>query len=152
MKAVTDTGPLIILAKMDRLSLLMQLYGRLYAPTCVKKELIFPQKAIDFLDTYVEVRDVYPDHQFVEAIGIEGCDIGVYSLYREIGADEMLFVNKKAEYRLGRYGKVRDVMNLKDIAEEKGVFSKDDSRAFLTDLKNLGYKPRLVDKELSRCR
>lgn len=150
MKVVTNTGPLIKLTEIGRLNLLTKLYDKLYAPVCVKRELLYPDAAVKFLANHVDVREVVPSAELIDALGLEGCDIEVYLLYRDVVADEMLFANRDAKRKLGNYGKTRDVIELKNLAEEMGLFSREDSKTFLLDLKRIQYMPHDVDKELRK--
>ena len=140
---------MIKLAEIDKLGILTKLYDTLYAPTCVKRELHFPSAAVKFLSEHVEVRDVSPltpPPKYVS--GVETCDMDVYLVYCDVDADEMLFADRRAKNRLGNLGKARDIIELKDLAEKKGVFNRQDSKNFLQALKEIKYRPHVVDAEL----
>jgi predicted nucleic acid-binding protein len=107
---VADSSPLIFLAKLDRLSLLTQLYGsRLVVPEPVKKEVIRPTAASD---------DVYVLEKF-----LQGCTVlpvrkprcFARALSEADNAALTLAVRKKAERLLV------DERLLRRIAEAEGI-------------------------------
>jgi len=61
-------------------------------------------------------------------------------------ADEMLFANKEAEVKLGRHGQVRDIANLYEIAEEKGMFARKDSLKYLNELLAVNFRRPYVQE------
>lgn len=52
----------------------------------------------------------------------------------------MLFANKDAKERLKRYGRVRELVELYELAEQKKVFNRKDSLNFIDDLLKVGYR------------
>jgi predicted nucleic acid-binding protein len=154
MRVVVDTSPYIILCKIDRLRLLQQLYDVIYSTGGVKQELLFPEKAVNFLNdncTIIDVDDVERCRLSSE-LNLDGAEVEVFMAYLQLHADEMLFANKRAKQRIGKSGNVRDVIELKDLAEESGVYTRRDSKEFLEALKALGYRQKAVEKELDAYR
>jgi predicted nucleic acid-binding protein len=152
MKGVINTGPLIKLAQIKRLNLLIELYDELVAPLKVKEELKYPIEAVNFLNEKVNLRSVDKNlaKKWSKKLKIEEADVEVFLVYKDTNADEMIFANKKAEKRIGKYGYVRDIIYIKNLAEEKGIFTRQDSKSYLEDLKRIKYRPKDVEKELKK--
>ena len=66
--------------------------------------------------------------------------------------DEAVYANKDAERRLADYGPIRDIANIFELAEEKGIFTRRDSIEFLQLFlkKNQRYRTQYVESLLKK--
>ncbi len=150
MKAIVDSSALIWLNKINRLELLKNLYDKLIAPPGVFDELIYPLEVLKFANRFVSKLDIRGvENKYHKLVNeymtkfkwYEMADVEVFVTYKFFSkADEMVFANKDAKERLGRYGKVRELAELYELAELRRVFNRKDSVKFLNDLINIGYR------------
>ena len=65
-----------------------------------------------------------------------------------------VFMDKQAEEIFGAYGKVRDIADIPELAEELGKFTRNDSIRFLEELLRLNppYRTPYVTEKLMRLR
>jgi hypothetical protein len=165
MKAVLDTSPVIWLNKINSLDLLAQTYEGIYTTPEVKREIkTFPAISLDFIDQLNIPSDLMTDEKrfnklvrrWMRKLKLQDrADIEVLIAYKFFAgdADEMLFANKDAEFKLGPYGSVRDLANFYEVAESRSIFSRADSITYLEKLAHEGYRRSYVlelIKDLSR--
>lgn len=150
MKAVVDTSAVIWLNKINRLELLTKLYGKLIAPPAVFDELRYPVEVLKFANRYIAKLDLSDiEQKYEKLVGkymsefgwSDRADIEVFVTYRFFTkTDEMLFANKGAKERLSRYGQVRELFELYELAEKRGLFGRKDSIKFINDLMKVNYR------------
>lgn len=141
MKAVVDTSAVIWLNKINRLELLTKLYGKLIATPAVFDELRYPVEVLKFANRYIAKLDLLVGKYMSEFGWSDRADIEVFVTYRFFTkTDEMLFANKGAKERLSRYGQVRELFELYELAEKRGLFGRKDSIKFINDLMKVNYR------------
>lgn len=150
MKAVVDTSAVIWLNKINRLELLTKLYGKLIAPPAVFDELRYPVEVLKFANRYIVKLDLSGiEQKYEKLVGkymsefgwSDRADIEVFVTYRFFTkTDGMLFANKGAKEMLGRYGQVRELFELYELAEKRGLFGRKYSIKFINDLMKVNYR------------
>ncbi len=165
MKCVTNTSPLSWLGRIGRLGLLPELYDEIYAPTMVFKQLKDHDQTRDFVSNYVTPINLSDKEKrrfnkvarrWHRKLGLDDiAEVEVFIAYQFfLNVDEMLFANKQAEEIFGAYGKVRDIADIPELAEELGKFTRNDSIRFLEELLRLNppYRTPYVTEKLMRLR
>lgn len=158
MKVVIDTSPVVWLNKIGRLGLLSELYDDIYTTPLVLDELnTFRDVPSEFLDTLQVPEGILNDRARFDRLvrrwqrrldnRIEETDIGVFVAYNSFvdDPDEMLFANKNATENLGRRGTIRELADLYELAEEKGLYKRKESIAFIKDLAALPYRTSYLE-------
>ncbi len=161
MKCVINTSPPSWIEKIGRLELLTQIYSEIYAPPLVLKQLEPHNptreflrnniKPIIFSEIELEKFNKLVDRWFNKLRLNDRGEVEVFVAYKYfLNVDEMLFANKDAERKFKEYGNTRDISSLYELAESKGLYTKEDSRRFLEDLLNLvpPYRPKVIKKIL----
>ncbi len=145
MKCVTNTAPISWLERIGRLELLTSVYSQICAPANV----------------FAQLKEHYPTKDFVEAHLIsltlndkqskrfkrlvrrwfnklkldDPAEVEVFIAYKFfLDVDEMLYANKDAEEKFSPHGAVRDIADLYELAEERGIFTRADSIEYLHTL------------------
>lgn len=136
MIVISDTSPIIYLAKIEKLSILKDLYTRIYIPSEVWKELIYPisqNNKIIPTDIKFEIdakesgwlivkdpeKDVYHEMALSLSRELGRGEAYAIALSLELKADVLLINDKKA----------------KEIAENKGIKTRWNSEVLLDALK-----------------
>lgn len=105
MIIVADTTPIITLLKIDKLSLLEKLFGKIIVPKAVFRELTQNNKFVNEADiitknNFIEVQDV-STHDTVElfrkSTGLDAGESEALVLAEKLQADMMLLDEKKQE-------------------------------------------------------
>ncbi len=161
MKCVADTSAISWLGRADYLWLLKEIYEGVYSPQVVFDQLKSHKQAKEFVENELEkivlseegekkfklLSDKWQTWTGTKDRG----DIEVFVTHHFfLYVDEMLFANKDAERKFKKYGKVRDISSLYELAEARGVFTKDDSQKFLESFLELNppYRPDVIKKHL----
>ncbi len=161
MKCVLDTSPIVWLSKAGRLDLVSKVYDALYTSPSVKHELNAFSLPSDFIDELIIPNEIEEEpnrfnrlvRRWKRKLDLQDtADVEVYVTYALYSnADEMLFANKEAEQKLKRRGaKVRDIADLYELAEERGIFSRDDSFEYLTTLLKIEFRTPYVKGLIER--
>jgi len=161
MKCVTNTPPFVWLNRIGMLDLVFDVYDTVYTTPEVKKELGYfavPSPLIDALVIPPEVganprRFNRLVRRWKRKLSLDDlADVEVFVSYRQFSdADEMLFANKEAEHKFSvAGGKVRDIANLFEPAEEKGLFTREDSLRYLNALLGADFRSPYVRELISR--
>lgn len=79
-------------------------------------------------------------------------DVEVFVTYKFFTkTDEMLFANKGAKESLSKYGRVRELFELYELAEKHGLFTRRDTIKFIDDLIKVNYRAsdlKILKKDL----
>lgn len=160
MIIVADTTPIITLLKIDKLSLLEKLFGKIIVPKAVFRELAQNNKFVNEADiitknNFIEVQDV-STHDTVElfrkSTGLDAGESEALVLAEKLQADMMLLDEKKAR-------KMASLMNIKVMgtvgilikAYEKKIISKDEILVSVNIMKSYGrFVSESVYEELFR--
>lgn len=160
MIIVADTTPIITLLKIDKLSLLEKLFGKIIVPKAVFRELTQNNKFVNEADiitknNFIEVQDV-STHDTVElfrkSTGLDAGESEALVLAEKLQADMMLLDEKKAR-------KMASLMNIKVMgtvgilikAYEKKIISKDEILVSVNIMKSYGrFVSESVYEELFR--
>jgi predicted nucleic acid-binding protein len=150
MKAVVDTSAIIWLNKIDRLDLLQEIYDKLIAPPAVFDELRYPVEVLKFANRHIAKLDLSEIERKYENLvrkymsrfrWSDRADIEVFVTYKFFTkTDEMLFANKGAKESLSKYGHVRELFELYQLAEKYGLFTRRDTIRFIDDLIKVNYR------------
>ena len=169
-----NTSPLIWLDKIGESKLITQLYDTIYTTPSVQYELStfysLSQDAKEVISQLIIPQCVKSDlNRFNKLVKRKSrklkfqdiADIQVLITYNllldnrnpdydlSLIANEMLFANKGAETRLKPYGKIRDIAELYELAESKGIFNRNQSIEFLDRLLSLDYRKKYIQKKLN---
>src|SRR3989344_4075413 len=158
MEYVIDTSSLSWIERIGKLDLLIQLYESIYAPPGVYRELSTHIPTKKFVEEHVKpitFRDEKERRKFdrlvkrwTKKVDLEDVtDIQVFVGYRYFSeANEALYANKRAEDKLIRYGNVRDIGRLFELAEAQNLFTRADTREFLECFLKLNcpYRPKYI--------
>ena len=158
MKCVADTSAISRLERIGYLDLLGKIYKRIYAPPRVFEELKFHKPTIKFVESTLIPIAFKTDRERKRFDSLvrrwskkvelsDVADIEVFIAYKFFtDADEALYSNKGAQNKLSPYGKIRDIHELYELAEEEGIFSRKESIAFLESFLKLEkpYRPRII--------
>lgn len=150
---VTNASPVIHLARADHLDILLELYDKIYCAEAAADDIRYPQEAVDFVKEFTTVQPI-TDTALVAAIQkahpkLALGEIQTYVLYTEICAEEMLFLNTRAQniFKQEYNGNVRDLVFL-PMRDVKRTTFRDDAELndFYKALAKVipAYKP-LVD-------
>jgi predicted nucleic acid-binding protein len=162
MKVVSNTSPVIWLDKIGRLDLLRDLYDTIYtSPGTLSEIVTFPQVDQTFVqNNFFVPQAVIQEKRRFDKLVRRWCrklklgdvaDIEVLITQKfYCDADEMLFANKEAEFKLGKHGQVRDIANLYEIAEEKGVFERKDSLKYLNELLAANFRTPYIRELIAK--
>lgn len=142
MKCVTNTSPISWLERIGRLELLAQVYDEIYAPKIVFEQLAPHYPTRSFVKEHLKPLQIDPKEleqfndlsiEWLNRLNVDDVgEVAVFVAYRFfLDVDEMLYANKGAETAISPYGSVRDIANLYEVAEEKGIFTRADSIEFL---------------------
>ena len=161
MKCVINTSPPSWLEKVGRLELLAQVYSEIYAPPLVLKQLEshYPTKEfiksnvkpIIFSEIELKKFNKLVDRWFRKLNLDDKGEVEVFVAYKYfLDVDEMLFANKDAEGKFRDHGKVRDILSIYELAEAKGLFTREDSYRYLESFLELNppYRPSVVKRHL----
>jgi predicted nucleic acid-binding protein len=125
MRVISNTSPLIALAKLDKLNLLAQVFGKVLIPQLVYKELergCFYQEVDCFkvaCDSFIEVVNVQNNRNFKRSLDLGEC--AVLSLALEIQADIVLIDDRKAFNEAKELGlKTMSTLTFLKVAQTKG--------------------------------
>lgn len=147
---VTNASPVIHLARMQRLDILVNMYGKIYCSKAVEEDIKYPKEAVDFIKgSIAEVVEV-KNQPLVESIlrkhpRLKKGEVETYALYTELSADESLFLNNEAEKIFSREygGNIKDVIDLPTMDVNGVVFkTEEDKDAFYLQLDKVvpGYR------------
>ncbi len=160
MECVIDTSSLSWLAGIGHLGLLERVYDLIIAPPGVLTQLKDHYQTKEFIQRKVtplrfeeerEQRRFYRlSRRWKKKVDIEDIvDAEVFVAYRFFTeANEALYANKDAARRFSAYGRVRDIANLHEIAEKKGLFTREESIQYLHSL--LQTKPPYRQKYVTQ--
>ena len=158
MRCVVDTSAVSWLGRIERLDLFREIYKTIYAPERVLEELEPHKSTKEFVSRNIipitfnsekEQRRFYSlVRRWSKKVSLEDiADIQVFIGYKFFtDADEALYANKEAEAKLSRYGNVRDIYSLYELAEERRIFTRKDSISYLESLLTLEppYQPKII--------
>lgn len=137
MRVISNTSPLIALAKLDKLNLLEQIFGKVLIPQLVCNELergCFYQEVTQFksaCDSFIEVVNVENHQAFKRNLDLGECE--VLSLALERQADIVLIDDRKAFNEAKELGlKTISTLTLLRVAETKGFV--DDYLVLISEL------------------
>lgn len=149
MKVVSNSSPLIILYKCDKLELLKQLFGQVLIPDAVHHEVVYntkdPQqsKAISRCD-FIQVHPI-PDQQFAFSHRIDQGEAESIMLAITLKADYLLLDDKRAQKEATLHG-IDFIPTFAVIlkATQKGIIS--DFESVITELQQ---KNIFLNRELN---
>jgi len=125
MRVISNTSPLIALAKLNKLNLLEQVFGKVLIPQLVYKELergCFSQEVAHFksaCDSFIEVVNVQNHQIFKRSLDLGECE--VLSLALERQADIVLIDDRKAFNEAKELGfKTISTLTFLRVAQTKG--------------------------------
>lgn len=161
MDCAIDNSAVSWLAKLGYLHLLKTLYENIYAPPGVyrqckdnkyfieiKENILQPIKLEKFnLKRFYKLARRW--YRKLKLDDIVDAEVFIAHNFYDYG-DEMLFANKDAEYKLGKYGNIRDIMFLYRLAEDYKIFNRNDSIKYLNSLIEIGFRTKII-KEHLRC-
>jgi predicted nucleic acid-binding protein len=137
MRVVSNSSPLIALAKLDKLKLLEQVFGKILIPQLVYKELergCFYQEVTHFksaCDSFIEVVNVQNHQTFKRSLDLGECE--VLSLALERQADIVLIDDRKAFNEAKELGlKTISTLTFLKVAQTKGFI--DDYLVLVSEL------------------
>ena len=158
MKVVSNTSPVIWLNKIGRLSLISAVYDTVYtSPGTLNEISTFPQVDKEYIQSNFVIPPAVTQEKrrFDKLVrrwsrklklgDVADIEVLITHLFYS-DADEMLFANKEAEAKLGMHGPVRDIANLYEIAEEKGVFERKESLKYLNELLAVNFRRQYVQE------
>jgi hypothetical protein len=126
MRVISNTSPLIALAKLDKLNLLEQLFKNISIPEAVYEEFLRDcpyQEAHCFqsaCDSFIEIKAVQNRQSFSRRLDLGECE--VLSLALEEQADIILIDDRKAFNEAKEQGiKTASTRAILKIAQEKGL-------------------------------
>lgn len=143
MECVIDSSSLSWLEQTRHLDLLLRVYERIIASPGVLRQLESHYPTREFIEEHVTplrlkerktVRRLQRlSRRWQRKTGIQDIvDAEVFVAYRYFTeANEALYANKGAEEIFSHYGTIRDIAKLYELAESQGIFSRDDSIAYL---------------------
>jgi len=158
MECVADTSAISRLEKVGYLDLLSKIYERVYAPPRVFEELKPHKPTVEFVENVlipVTFRSDKDRRRFDSLVrrwskkvdSADIADIEVFVAYKFFtDADEALYANKGAQNKFSSYGKIRDIYELYELAEESKIFTREESVRFLESFLRLEkpYRPGLI--------
>lgn len=158
MDCVIDTSAVSWIERIGRLDLLGQVYKKIYAPSKVIEELynhIPTQKFIEERIDIVDFKNEKGKRRFDKLVKRwsrkidfkDIADIEVFIAYKFFtDADEAVYANKNAEYKLSKYGRIRDIANIYELAQDKGIFNANESINYLKSFLILypAYRPGFI--------
>ena len=125
MRVISNTSPLIALAKLDKLNLLEQVFGKILIPQLVYEELergCFYQEVTHFksaCDSFIEVVNVQNHQVFKRNLDLGECE--VLSLALERQANIVLIDDRKAFNEAKELGfKTISTLTFLRVAQTKG--------------------------------
>lgn len=168
-ECVIDTSAISWMERIGRLGLLTQIYENIYAPPSVFRELEPHLLTKDFVRENIEQipRDKDKIDQLEKLVKRwrkkvnlrDLTDIEVFIAYKLLSnVNEVLYANKGAEDAFSKYlegnEKIRDIYQLYELAEEKGIFTRRDSIEYLEIFLSIKpkYRPDLIPKLIKRLR
>jgi hypothetical protein len=146
MRIVSDTGPIIGLAKIGKLSLLTSLAEEIFIPPRVYRELLGKigseaETIEEAINKFIRIKDIKSLELSVE-IGIANLDEGekqVIGLASTFSADTLLLLDDRAGRKAAQllYIPATGLIGLLLLAKEKGLI--ENVSALLRELKYQGY-------------
>jgi hypothetical protein len=137
MRVISNTSPLIALAKLDKLNLLEHVFGKILIPQLVYNELergCFHQEVTHFksaCDSFIEVVNVQNHQTFKRSLDLGECE--VLSLALEKQADIVLIDDRKAFNEAKELGlKTISTLTFLKVAQTKGFI--DDYLVLVSEL------------------
>ena len=164
MRCVIDTSALSWMGRIKMLDLMPRLYDQIYAPPAVLDELIPHRETKKFEATHLipirfeSLEQLIEFNQIVQetmaqvgSSDLADVEVAVAHKYY-VHTDEALYANKDAENRLANYGPIRDIANLFELAEAKGIYTRKRSIKFLRKFlkKEHEYRTPYVESLLKR--
>ena len=139
---IGDSSALITLAIVDKLDILEKLFGTLYIPNAVYKEVTqiekpFNNKLTVFLEKKVEFVDLK-----IDKLGLGAGELEAITLYKELNADLLLIDDARAK----KYAKINNVKVIGSI----GVLIKAKEKGYIKQIKPLLEKINASDIYLSK--
>lgn len=169
-ECIIDTSAISWMERIGKLDLLSQIYTGIYAPQGVLEQLKSHRPTLNFVKSYVKPVYFRNDKErknfeklikrWSKKVELDDIvDLQVFISYKFFtNTNEVLYANKGAEENFSRYlesnEKIRDICQLYEIAEEKSIFTRDDSIAYLEAFLRIDrpYRPPLVKRLLSQLR
>ena len=161
MKCVIDTSPVIWLRKIGMEDLPFQIYETCYTTPSVNKELRRLQVSDAYIDKLVVPESVRREAKRFDKLtrrwkrrfeSEDTADVEVFVTYKFYSdAGEMLFANKDAQEKIRRRkGIVRDLSHIFELAEEREIFSREQSKHYLQKLLSVEFRIPYVQTLLAR--
>ena len=125
MRVISNTSPLIALAKLDKLNLLQQLFEKIIIPSTVYEEFLCdcpPQEARCFqiaCDSFIEIMIVQNKREFNRRLDLGECEVLTLALEQQ--TDIILIDDRKAFNEAKEQGiKTASTRAILKVAHEKG--------------------------------
>lgn len=159
MECVIDNSAISWLSKINYLYLLKEVYDKIYASPGVYKQCeqnyYFEELKSNIL-TLITVdnwkRFYKLSRRWRRKLNLDDIvDVEAFvAHYHYNYGKELLFANKDALYKFGKYCKVRDIYQLYKLAEDKHIFSREDSISYIEILREKGYDTIFIRNELKK--